>query len=83
MNRDHSMGTKSNWESAAAWVTALARIFHESVSRDREGGLATWQPQGLESEAHLNSTSQDLRPEDARKEGHIHGLSSRFMNYPG
>jgi len=30
-----------------------------------------WQPQGLESEAYLNSTSQGSRPEDARKDGHI------------
>ena len=28
------------------------------VSRDREGDLATGQPQGLASEAYLNSTSQ-------------------------
>ncbi|MEJ2234333.1 MAG: hypothetical protein P8X67_10430 [Syntrophobacterales bacterium] len=26
----------------------LARIFHEWPSRDREDGVATWQPQGLE-----------------------------------
>jgi hypothetical protein len=44
---------------------------------------ATGQPQGLESEAYLNSTSQGSRPEDARKDVHIHGRSSRFMNYPG
>jgi len=49
----------------------LARIIHESVSRDREDGRATWQPQGLASEAYLNSTSQVSRPEDARKDGHI------------
>jgi hypothetical protein len=61
----------------------LARIIHETVSRDREDGCPTWQPQGLESEAYLNSTSQGSRPEDARKDGHIHGRSSRFMNYPG
>ena len=43
-----------------------ARLFHELVSRDREDGRATWQPQGVESEAYLNSTSQDSTPEDAR-----------------
>jgi len=31
----------------------LARIFHELSSRDREDGLATWQPQGPEPEAYL------------------------------
>jgi hypothetical protein len=63
--------------------TPLTRIIHESVSRDREDGRSTWQPQGLESEAYLNSTSQGSRPEDARKDGHIHGRSSRFMNDSG
>jgi hypothetical protein len=61
----------------------LARMIHESVSRDREDDRTTWQPQGLESEAYLNSTSQVARPEDARKDGHIHGRSNRFMNYSG
>jgi hypothetical protein len=56
---------------------------HASVSRDREDGGATWQPQGLESEAYLNSTPQGSRTEDDWKDGHIHGRSSRFMNYPG
>jgi hypothetical protein len=41
------------------------------------------QPQGLESEAYLNSTSQGSRPEDARKDVLIHSRSSRFMNFPG
>ena len=49
----------------------LARIIHESVSRDREDGLATGQPQGVESEAYLNSTSQVSSPEDAREDDHI------------
>ncbi|MDH3964799.1 MAG: hypothetical protein OEV25_15430 [Deltaproteobacteria bacterium] len=40
-------------------------------------------PQGLESEAYLNSTSQGSRPENARKDVHIHSRSSQFMNYPG
>ena len=53
----------------------LARIIHESVSRDCEDGLATGQPQGVESEAYLNSTSQGPTPEDARKDVHIGGRS--------
>ena len=61
----------------------LARIIHELVSRDREDGLATGQPQGLASEAYLNSTSQGAGPEDARKNAHIRGRSSRLVNYPG
>jgi hypothetical protein len=61
----------------------LARIFHELASRDREDGRATWQPQGVGSEAYLNGTSQELTPEDARKDGHIHGRSRGFIKYPG
>jgi hypothetical protein len=53
----------------------LARIFHELLSRDQEDGRATWQPQGVGSEAHLNGTSQEPTPEDARKDGHIRGRS--------
>jgi hypothetical protein len=53
----------------------LARIFHELLSRDHEEGLATWQPQGVVSEAYLNGTSQGPTPEDARKDGHIRGRS--------
>jgi hypothetical protein len=30
----------------------LARIFHESLSRDHEDGRATWQPQGVGPEAY-------------------------------
>jgi hypothetical protein len=52
-----------------------ARIFHELLSRDREGGCATWQPQGVGSEAYLNGTSQGPTPEDARKYVHIRGRS--------
>ena len=51
------------------------RIFHELLSRDREDGRATWQPQGVGSEAYLNGTSQGPTPEDARKDGHIRGRS--------
>jgi len=53
----------------------LARIFHELLSRDREDGRATGQPQGFGSEAYLNGTSQGPTPEDARKDGHIRGRS--------
>ena len=60
-----------------------ARIIHESASRDREDGRTTGQPQDLASEAYLNSTSQGAGSEEARKDGHIRGRSSRFMNHPG
>jgi len=50
---------------------ALARIFHELLSRDHEDGRATGKPQGVGSEAYLNGTSQGPRPEDAWKDGHI------------
>ncbi len=58
-------------------------MIRELVSRDREDGLATGQPQGLASEAYLNSTSQGAGPEDTRKDAHIRGRSSRLANYPG
>jgi hypothetical protein len=45
------------------------------LSRDREDGFATWQPQGVGSEAYLSGTSQGPTPEDARKDGHIRGRS--------
>ena len=61
----------------------LARVFHELLSRDREDGRATWQPQGVGSEAYLNGTSQGPTPEDARKDGHIRGRSKLLMKYPG
>ena len=51
-------------------------MFHELASRDREDGRATWQPQGVGSEAYLKGTSQGSTPEDARKDGHIYGRSS-------
>ena len=53
----------------------LARIFHESLSRDHEDGRATGQPQGVGSEAYQNGTSQEPTPEDARKDVHIRGRS--------
>ncbi len=48
--------------------------------RDREDGRATGQSQGVGPEAYLNSTSQGPTPEDARKDGHIHGRSRRIVN---
>jgi hypothetical protein len=50
-------------------------MFHELLSRDHIGGLATLQPQSVDSEAYLNGTSQGSTLEDARKEGHICGRS--------
>ncbi len=58
-----------------ASAICLVRIFHESLSREHEDGCATWQPQGVGSEAYLNGTSQGPTPEDARKDGHIRGRS--------
>ncbi len=57
------------------YLDRLARIFHESLSREREGGRATWEPQRVGSEAYLNGTSQGPTPEDTRKDGHIRGRS--------
>ena len=48
-------------------------MFHELLSRDREDGGATGQPQGVGPEAYLNGTSQGATPEEARKDGHILG----------
>jgi len=42
-----------------------------------------WQPQGIGSEAYLNSTSQGPIPEDARKDTHIRSRSRQFVKYPG
>jgi hypothetical protein len=50
-------------------------MFHELLSRDREDGSATGQPQGVGPETYLNGTSQGATPEDARKDGHILGRS--------
>jgi hypothetical protein len=49
----------------------LARMFHESLSRDREDVCATGQSQGVGSEAYLNGTSQGSTPENAREDSHI------------
>ena len=45
-----------------ALCSMLARMFDELLSRDREDGRATGQPQGA-------------TPEDAQKDGHILGRS--------
>ncbi|MCG6980338.1 MAG: hypothetical protein LJE88_02915 [Deltaproteobacteria bacterium] len=45
------------------------------LSRDREDGRATLQPQGVGPEAYLNGTSQGPTPKDARKDGQIRGRS--------
>jgi hypothetical protein len=46
-------------------------MFHELLSRDREDGRSTRQPQGVGPEAYLNSTSQGSTLEDDLKDGHI------------
>jgi hypothetical protein len=56
---------------------------HELLSRDREDGRATGQPQGVGPEAYLTGPSQGATPEDARKDGHILGRSKLFMTHPG
>jgi len=61
--------------STTMWYDGLSRMFHELLSRDCGDGCDTGQPQGVGSEAHLTSTSQDPTPEDARKDGQIHGHS--------
>ena len=57
------------------FCSQLARIFHELLSRDHEDGRATWQPQGVGSEAYLNGTPQEPTPEDAREDDYIRGRS--------
>jgi len=57
------------------YALCLAPMFHGLLSRDREDGRVTWQPQGVGSEAYLNGTSQGSIPEDARNGGHIRGHS--------
>jgi len=66
---------ESDVEASEMVCTVPARMFHELLSRDHEGGCATGQPQGVGSEAYLNGTSQGPTPEDARKGGHIRGRS--------
>ena len=61
----------------------LARIMHETPSRERGDGRATGQSQGLGPEAYLISTSQGSRPEDARKDSHIRGRSRWLVHNAG
>ena len=68
---DFAVGTWLVFLSVFVLQRVLARIFHELLSRDREDGCATWQPQGVGPEAYLNGTSQGSTPEDAREDGHI------------
>jgi len=58
-------------------------MFHELLSRDREDGRATGQPQGVGLEAYLNGTSQGTTTEDDRKDGHICGRSRQLVKTPG
>ena len=60
---------------AARTLRNLTRMFYELLWRDHEDGRATWQPQGVGPEAYLNGMSQVATPEDAGKDGHIHGRS--------
>ena len=60
---------------SSAGKCGLARMFHESQSRDHEEGRATGKPQGAGPEAYPNGTSQGATPEDARKNAHIRGRS--------
>jgi hypothetical protein len=55
----------------------IARIFYELLSRDHEDGRATWQPQGVGSEAYLDGTSQGPTPEDAKWKKGERGESAR------
>ena len=64
-------GKKSFKDGEGETKPHLARIIHEVLSRDQEDGRATWQPQGVGSEAYLNGTSQGPTPEDAKEDGHI------------
>jgi Tfp pilus assembly protein PilF len=65
----------------------LARMFHEWPSRGRGEACATCRAiprdRGVGSEAYLNSTSQGPTPEDARRDGHIHGRSRRIREISG
>jgi len=55
-------------------------MFYELPSRDRGDGCAPGQPQGVGSEAYLNSTSQGPTPEDALRDSVIRGRSRQFIN---
>ncbi|MCG6980459.1 MAG: hypothetical protein LJE88_03525 [Deltaproteobacteria bacterium] len=65
----------------------IARMSHALQSRDREDGRATWQPQGVGSEAYLNGTSQEVMHETSglgvfhheKHQEHEEGLYSIFF----
>ena len=62
------------WSSGGMKYPLLARIIHELVLRDCEDKLTTGQPQGLESEEYLNSTSQsELVLSHAKEDPRTHG----------
>ena len=69
----------------------LARMSHESPSRDHGEGCATGSSQGVGLEPYFESTSQgelvlsqaERTPEDAREDAHIRGRSRRLVKYPG
>ena len=66
-------------------------MFHKLLSRDRGDGFDIGQPQGIGSGSYLISTSQGVlvlsvaegTPEDARKDGQIHGRSRQLVKYQG
>jgi hypothetical protein len=58
-------------------------MFYESPSRDLGDVCAPGQPQGVGSEAYLNSTSQCPTPDDAQKDSVIRGRSRQFIKHPG
>ena len=63
------------WSNPFAEDKAVARMFHELLSRDHEDGRATGEPQGVGPEVYLDGTSQGPIPEDGRKDVHIRGRS--------
>jgi len=85
VNSSFALTCRNAWDllSRTIIITTRARIFHELLSRDNADGRATWQPQGVGSEAYLNGTSQGPISEDAREDVHIRGRSKLFMKYPG
>jgi hypothetical protein len=64
-----------NWRRETVKLGTRLRDWAERSERELDR-RTTGHPQGVGSEAYLNSTSQGPTTEDARKEGHIHGCSS-------
>ncbi len=79
----HSRGASPTGENGETPGEHLALLFHELLSRDREDGRATGQPQGVGPEAYLNGTLQGPTPEDARKDVHIRGRRRLFIKQQG